>query len=236
MEIILNPKYKQLHDYLTHLEEHFERDGKVLQSGFNEIRALDVQGLRLSVKRYGRPSLSRRIHFYRTAKGKKAYIGQRLMRERGYESPEPVAFVRVRQNLLHSRTYFIYLRSPYRYTFESLGTLPAAEREEVLQQFGRFLGRFHEDGFRHSNLKSKHVLFDKIDDRYRFCLLDANRVSRSRSVNLEKGCANFARLTGDEAFFRSLAAAYATERKADAETCFRLMTEARRKYLAGNPR
>ena len=49
MKIILNPKYEHLRSYLTHLEEHFERDGKEIFRDRNILRTLQVGDLSLCV-------------------------------------------------------------------------------------------------------------------------------------------------------------------------------------------
>ena len=76
MKIILNPKYEHLRSYLTHLEEHFEREGKEIFRDRNILRTLQVGDLTLCVKKYALPSLSARVaqRIYKSSKGKKAYF------------------------------------------------------------------------------------------------------------------------------------------------------------------
>ena len=106
MKIILNPKYEALRDYIVHLEEHFEREGRDMHSGRNVIKTLQTNGLTLCVKRFAPPSLRRKIQqvLYKKSKGKLAYLSPLLLRERGFESPESVAFARFRHGLFHTTT------------------------------------------------------------------------------------------------------------------------------------
>lgn len=228
MEIILNPKYNYLHDFMTHLEEHFQ-EGEIVQDDFNEIRTLEVDGLKLSAKKYGL-SMGRRLKFYKMAKGKKAYFGQRLLRERGYDSPEPVAFVRYGRRMLTSRTYFVTVQSPLRYTLCDLPTLPKEDQKAIILAFAAFTARFHEDGFIHHNFKTKHVLFDKVDDKYTFALIDVNRVHKGRRVSVEKGCANFSRLDCSDENLKLLLDEYAEIRHADKTACYNIFAQAHEKY------
>ena len=195
MEIILNPKYKALHPFLEHIEEHFE-SGQIVQQSFNEIRLLQAEGITLNVKRYGH-NLSRRLKFYKMAKGKRAFIGQRLLRERGYESPDPVAFVRYRRRMITSKTYFVTVQSELRYDLSKLPQFTEAEQSEILLAFAAYTKRLHEDGFIHHNYKGKHVLFDRDGTSgWRFALIDVNRVHRRRhGINVERGLKGFERLT-----------------------------------------
>ena len=49
MRIVINPKYQYLKDYLSQINEHFERDGRELHRGRNMLRTLQVDGLTLVV-------------------------------------------------------------------------------------------------------------------------------------------------------------------------------------------
>ena len=229
MKITLNPKYESLRGYLTHLEEHFDNEGQEIPSGRNVIRTLTVGGLTLCVKRYARPSLRRRVQqfLYKSDKAKLAYVRPMLLRERGFESPEPVARVTYRTGLLGATTYFVCLHSSYRYSMASALQLPTGELQEVIAHFARFAARLHEGGFLHRDFSSTNILYDIIDGRYHFSLIDTNSMRCGQPVTLEAGCRNLAQLTGDDAFFALLAQHYADERHADASHCARLINEAR---------
>lgn len=231
MKIILNPKYEHLRHYLEHLEEHFDREGKEIFRDRNVIRTLKTDGLTLCVKRYAKPSLGSRLatQLYRTPKGKKAYYKPLKLRERGFSSPEPVAFVKYRKGLVTTKTYFVSLLSDYSHDLSAIVTLDDGERQEATRAFAQFAARLHEEGFLHRDFSSGNILFDCRGGRFRFTLLDTNSLRTGRPVNLEKGCANFARLKGDEEFFALLADAYAEARGADAARCRQLIAGARGK-------
>lgn len=229
MKIILNPKFEALRDYLTHIEEHFEREGREIFRDRNVLRTLQVDGLTLCVKRYAPLPLRSRlaVKIYKTPKGKKAYFRPLELRERGFESPEPVAFVKYRKGLTKTTTYFVCLHSDYRFSLASLPELDETTRTEVTESFARYAARLHEDGFLHRDFSPGNILFDKVNDRYRFALIDTNSVKTGKPVSIEKGCANFARLSGDDGFFVLLAHEYAAARKADPAQCERLIRQAR---------
>lgn len=231
MKIILNPKYEALRDYLMHLEEHFEREGHDIHADRNTIKALQVNGLTICVKRFAPPSLRRRIQqmVYKKSKGKQAYLSPLLLRERGFESPESIAFVRFRHGWVHTTTYFVSLLSDYRYSMESLLNEPAHVQQEVIKHFARYAAHLHEDGFLHRDFSSSNILYDVIDDRYHFSLVDTNSMKCGSAVSIEAGCRNLGKLSGDEAFFALLAQCYAAERKADPIKCAALINKARQK-------
>lgn len=229
MKIILNPKYEALRDYMVHLDDHFEREGHELHAGRNVIRTLSTHGLTLCVKRYAEPTFRRRLQqmIYKKSKGKLAYLSPLLLRERGFESPESVAFVSYRRGLLHRATYFVSLLSDYRYNMQTLLSQPLDEQRRVIESFARFAAHLHEDGFLHRDFSSTNILYDCIDGRYHFSLVDTNSMKCGTAVSIEAGCRNLAQLTGDDAFFALLAECYAAERKADPVKCARLINDAR---------
>jgi hypothetical protein len=231
MKIILNPKYEALRDYLKNIEEHFEHEGRDIHSGRNVIRSLKVNGLTICVKRFGPPSFRRKVQqmFYKKSKGKLAYLSPLLLRERGFESPESIAFVRCRHGLLRTNTYFVSLLSTYRYSMDTLHNKTADVQHEVIANFARYAARLHEDGFLHRDFSSSNILYDVIDGRYHFSLVDTNSMKCGSGVSIEAGCRNLAKLSGDDAFFAQLAECYAMERKADPVRCATLINEAREK-------
>lgn len=231
MTLILNPKYAALRDYLTHIEEHFEHEGHEIFRDRNVLRTLQVGDLTLCVKRYGRGSLRARlaVQLYKKSKGKKAYLRPLELRERGFESPEPVALVKVRKSLTRTVSYFVCLYSPYRYDLTAVCTLSSDDRAELISAFARYTARLHADGFMHRDFSPTNVLFDRVGGRYRFSLIDTNSLRTGRPVSLEKGCENLAALGQDEAFLYDLVDAYACERKVDAEVCRGYVEAARRR-------
>lgn len=229
MKIILNPKYERLRDYLTHIDEHFDKEGKEIYRDRNVLRTLQVDGLTLCVKRYAPLSLrgSLAVQFYKTSKGKKAYMRPLELRERGFESPEPIAFVKYPKGWMKTTTYFVCLHSDYRYSLSHIMDFPPEERREVTLAFARFAARLHEEGFLHRDFSASNILFDMVNGRYHFALIDTNSMRIGRPVSVEKGCSNFSRLTGDDNFYSLLAEEYAKARGADVETCQACIAKAR---------
>ncbi len=232
MKIILNPKYEHLRSYLEHIDKHFEHDGHEIHRGRNVLRTLRAEGLALCVKRYASPSLPGRLAYklYKTPKGKKAYLSPLLLRERGFESPEPIAFVKYSKGWFDSTTYFVCLYSDYKYSMADIMNLSLEEQSEVIPAFARYAARLHREGFLHRDFSADNILFDKINGRYRFTLIDTNSMHCGRPVSIEKGCANFARLAGDDNVLRQLGKAYAAEQNTDSELCCSLILEAVHKF------
>ena len=234
MKLYVNPRYQHLREWLEHIDEHFAGDSPVPGRGAVLVRTVQVDGLTLTVKRFGAPGMAGKIaqRTFRTPKAKKAYVKPFLMRERGFETPEPIAFVRYHRGLLRGDdTYYVALKSDFRYTLDRLGELPQDQQQDVIRAFARFTANLHEQGFLHHNFTSQNILFDQRRERWHFQLIDTHCMRCGRSVGLKKGCQNFCRLEGDEDFFRTLALHYAEARHAGPAQVTELIIRARKKYL-----
>lgn len=237
MRLVLNPKYKHLREYIEHIDEHFEHEGHEIHRGQNVVRTLQVDDLTLCVKRYSKSSIparvANRLHV-RASRARKAYIRPLLLRERGFDSPEPVAFVRYSTGLFSSQSYFICLKSRYNRSMADIMSYREAEREEIIKAFARFSAHLHKTGFLHRDFSPENILFGRVEDnlgsRLRFSLIDTKSMRCGRSVSVKKGCGSFARLIGDDAFFDLLAVTYAEAREADPSDCRRYIFEARDSY------
>lgn len=231
MEIILNPKYEHLREYLNHLEEHFEKEGKEIFRDRNVIRTLEVGDLTLCVKQYAPPSIKGRLaqSIYKSAKGEKAYFKPLELRERGFESPEPIAYVKFAKGMTQSTTYFVCLHCNYRYNMNDVMNFSSPEREEAICAFAQFVAKLHSCGFMHQDFSSENILFDKPDERYHFSLIDTNSMLIGRPISIERGCANLAKLNGNDEFFNLLAECYAAARNEKVEKCKQYIEKARNK-------
>ena len=137
----------------------------------------------------------------------------RELRERGFDSPEPVAYVCYREGLTRQSTYYVCLHSHYRHSMEDIMDLPPEERDEVVKQLGVYCARLHADGFLHRDFSPDNVLFDKIDGRYRFSLIDTNSIKTGKPVSMEQGEQNLKQLDTSQGLFGLLLAVYRDERE-----------------------
>ena len=61
MKIVVNPTYEHLRKFIESVPDTFEREGRIIYSGRNLIKVMEVDGIEINVKRYGIPALANRI-------------------------------------------------------------------------------------------------------------------------------------------------------------------------------
>ncbi|MCC8170800.1 MAG: lipopolysaccharide kinase InaA family protein [Parabacteroides sp.] len=230
MEVVINPKYDRLKDFIGSIPDRFPVEGKTIYKSRNEIKVFE-SSFPINVKQYKTPSFFNRLvyTFVRPAKVLRAYRYAFELLDKGFDTPEPVGYILLKKYGLIRQSYFISIQSPYTRRFYEFGEGPVEGREDIIRAFARYTARLHEAGICHADYSPGNILFEKKDRQIRFMLVDINRM-KFEETGLEKGCANFARLWGRPDFFRIIADEYARMRNFDAGECFQLIMEKRNKF------
>jgi hypothetical protein len=221
MKLIVNAAYAHLKPSLSKLPELFRLQGKTIYKSRNELKVLDIQDMSLNVKQYRIPIFVNRViyTFFRRSKASRAYEYAMILREKGFDSPEPIAYLELKSKGLLSGSYFVSRQlSDFRMMREFADGSSIAGREDIIEALGVYVARLHQAGILHLDLSVGNILFKKDEKDIHFWLVDLNRM-RFCPIGLEKGCKNFERLRGCDAFFEVLARSYAMERGFNSVEC-----------------
>ena len=178
MHIHVNTATEHLRDFTQRLPELFDREGEVLHTGRNTIKAFEVEGERLAVKRFKRPNLLRAViyTFFRRSKARRSYEHAVRLRALGVDSPEPVAWSEYRRHGLLCDSYYVSRCSDYTPLsqttahFPAAGTLPARRLRPLRRAAPR--ERHRAPGLQ----PRQHPLEPHPPPAYRFQLIDINRM------------------------------------------------------------
>ena len=204
MKITINPAIRHVQPFIERLPEVFPVSGEVLHEGRNQIRAFDIGGESLVVKRYKRPHLFNRVmySFFRKNKARRAYEHALRLRGMGFDTPEPVAWSEYRKDGLIADTYFVSRRSELTPLPQTMRRFPAPDTLPVLEAFARFTVRLHEQGICHEDFNQTNILweYDGTAGNYRFQLIDINRMRfHARPLRPDECMINLRRLSCPEA-------------------------------------
>ena len=221
--IILNPNYLHLEAFVQNIPQIFAKEGVTIYKSRNEIKVFEFNGLQINVKQYRKPSLLNRLiyTFIRPSKGLRAFNYAQILTEKGFSTPEPIAYIVYKKHNIIAESYFISIQSQLSRTMYEFGTSKMKGKEDVVKALGQFTARMHEAGIYHRDYSPGNILFDKVDGEIQFCLVDINRMDFG-PVSIKKGCENFQRLWGKDDFFTLLATAYAKGRGIDIAQCVAL--------------
>ena len=225
MKLFIHPDYLYLRTFVENLPVTFEMEGETIYKVRNEIKVFKVGDVWINVKRYGVPPLFNRIAYtwLRKSKAIRAFENAVRISELGFHTPAPVAYLESYSNGLLHHSYFVSLQCPYARQFKEFADgSPIGDRSSIVENLGTYVARLHQAGVYHKDLSIGNILFETDQAGTHFSLVDLNRMSFC-TIGLKKGCQNFNRLRGDEAFFRLIAHMYSRSRGYDENTCLRLI-------------
>ena len=226
MKIVTDPKYDSWREWLEQLPATFSEQGKVIYDARNQIRIMNGwDGSEVCVKRFHAPRFLNRFvySFWRMQKAIRAFHNALRLKLAGIGTPEPVAFLLTKRFGLLGESYLVSRKSSLTRNFYEFRHHPLAGNEDIVRAFARFTALMHEKGILHKDYSPGNILFDRQKDgSVAFEIVDINRMTFDRPVDLDTACRNFCRLWGKEDFFRLLAKEYAKARGFDEAECTRL--------------
>lgn len=231
MKIVVNLKFKELQPFIENLPFVFDKSGEIIYTGRNQLRTYNVKGYDIVVKSFGVPHLINCIAytFFRKSKAKRSYKHALILLEKGINTPEPIAYIEEKKGGLFNRSYYISEQLNFNHNFYDISDKSSPECEIITCAFVRFIADIHEKKVLHKDLSPGNVLYDIVDGKPVFSLVDINRMDFGE-VNMDKGCANFARLWGNTAFFKLIANEYASCRQYPQKECEQLVLKYRHKF------
>lgn len=235
--IIINPHYEHLRQFIEQLPDHFLQTGEYIHKGRNQIKKFNIDNLTVNVKRYRIPFFVNRIIYnnFRPTKAKRAYEYALRLRNLNINTPEPVAYITRTKCGILEFCYFISIQVSYPRRCYEFGDAPLQSIAPVIKALARYTAHLHDLEIYHRDYSPGNILFDEINGKWEFCIVDINRMGFGK-VDIKDGCKNFARLWGNTDMFRLLAQEYAIARHFDPNECVRLVLKYRNEIMAKNRR
>lgn len=224
--MLLNPTYESLRPSLSDPAQLMTL-GTAIHRGRNELHDICIDGVRICIKRYGIPNAFQRLvyRYLRTPKGLRAWQHSFALREAGFDSPEPVAYIEDRSWRGIGDSYYL-CRFIEGETLYRWGDCSAKDIAEDIHALGVFAARLHEAGMMLCDFTPGNILRTKEG----FALVDTNRM-RFGQCSIERGLKNMAGLWLQPETADLLAQTYARARGAqDAARYTALMAQCRRAF------
>lgn len=198
-------------DAVMRVVSDFDNCGELVFDGRNKLRRVNICGADVVVKRFKPFNAIRRIsRRFRRSKAIRAYYNGLKLMELGIMTPEPLAYIEVRN------WWGALVDSYYICRYQSLQALETVfDDDDALNCFATFAVELHTAGVLHHDLNRTNVCFDPANPA-RFWLIDINRMTfckptiRDRRDNLQRFCSS-------GPMFEKFTAKYLSEAGLDAE-------------------
>lgn len=213
LSYILNPNFGELEEVLPRISHIFANKGTTIYKIRNEIKVIEINGLKLCVKSFGQPSIINRFAyaFLRQGKAKRSYHNAIKLLEMGIATPEPICWIEERSPRgFIKRSYYISLYEEHAFTLAEVFNHDLPQKEAIIKDFACYAcNTLHQQGVRHLDLGQGNVLVKKADHGYSFCLVDINRIRFNSHKTRRNGVSNLKRLGGTPIEMSMLASYYA---------------------------
>ena len=171
----------------------------------------------MAVKRFKHLGFYKKlIYFIRKSKAEKAYNNACLLKERGICTPEPIAYVEIR-NLCGMLVDAYYICEYVEMPPISDYLTPDDNMFDKLfaKSFASFVAELHDKGVLHHDLNSTNVRYLRCSTGFEYMLIDINRMTiyeQGRKPSLYKCFLNIARFSHLSDLFRCFVSNYLHER------------------------
>lgn len=177
MKVRIHPKFAGYEQFIKGIPEEKYTAEEVYCNKRNTVTRVVVEGQLFVIKKYKVPTFLNRIVYtwIRKSKARRSFEYAERLLSCGVETAAPVAYIEERKGLLFSVGYFVSEFLPYPVLPESK-SLEKEERETLEQQFIEFTAHLHDIKIIHKDYNPNNVFYHKVDGKYRFALVDINRM------------------------------------------------------------
>lgn len=215
------PKYLYLKESFENIQSIFSQDNHSIHKARNELKIIELAGVKTVVKSFKIPHLINRIvyTFFRRSKAYKSYHNALCLQELAISTPQPIALIEFFSSRLLADSYFISEWFDYDFTIRTPLLEPLEDREAIFTAFAAYTYDLHQKGVWHLDYSPGNILIKRTDSGYHFSIVDINRMTFKTITPIE-GCENFNKLWAFDDELEIMAREYARLSGLDESTAF----------------
>lgn len=177
MKIRIHPEFTRYEDFIRGIPEGKYTTKEVFCDFRNTVAKVEVDGRIFVIKKYKVPTLLNRVVYtwFRKSKARRSFEYADRLLAQGVETALPVAYMEERKGGFFNIGYFVSEFLPYP-VLPKAKELEQEEREVLERQFIEFTAHLHDIKIIHKDYNPNNVFYHKEDGRYRFALVDINRM------------------------------------------------------------
>jgi hypothetical protein len=214
-------KYLYLKESFENIQSIFSQDDHSIHKARNELKIIELAGVKTVVKSFKIPHLINRIvyTFFRRSKAYKSYHNALRLQELAISTPQPIALIEFFSSGLLANSYFISEWFDYDFTIRTPLLEPLEDREAIFTAFAAYTYDLHQKGVWHLDYSPGNILIKRTDSGYQFSIVDINRMT-FRTITPIEGCENFNKLWAFDDELEIMAREYARLSGLDESTAF----------------
>ena len=213
MNVIISPGYESHRNSFLSLLENFETGGTKIDNGRrNVIKIFKAGNLLVNIKSFKKPNLVNKIayRYFRQSKAKRSFEFAHRLIQMGFYTPTPLAYLETFDAVGLTSSFYLSIQIDPVFTIRDVISDPAwPDGERLIRLYTNLFYNLHEQQVDFTDNSPGNVLIYKQHGDYQLSLVDLNRTSFHKKMNMDYRLANFARLTMDDRVLRIIAVEYA---------------------------
>lgn len=232
IKVVINPRYSDLEDFIVNLPNTFVQSGEVVYSGRNIIKTFNINNYLVNIKAFKKPLLINQFAYatFRASKAKRSYEYAIRLKEMGFNTPDPIAYMEQKSFLLMKYSLYVSIHENFDGMLRELQRGSLEEKRNLIYQFALFTAHLHEQKILHLDYSSGNILYKQKGQKYNFYLVDLNRMIFGKTIKIDKACYNFRRLWGNDEMIEYFVTEYANARKFNIKECLELTFKYRKQF------
>ena len=188
-------QYTHLSNSFESIQKIFAGDTHSIHKARNELKIIELDGIKTVVKSFKVPHLLNRIvyTYFRKSKAYKSYHNALRLEELGISTPKPIALIEFFEAGLLGESFFIAEYFEYDFTIRTPLLEPLEDREAIFKAFAAYTYNLHQKGVWHLDYSPGNILIKRAEEGYHFSIVDINRME-FRPITALEGCENFNKL------------------------------------------
>jgi hypothetical protein len=202
--------YQHLLPSFEGIQEIFAGDDHSIHKARNELKIIELGGIKTVVKSFKVPHLLNRMvyTYFRKSKAYKSYHNALHLEELGISTPKPIALIEFFESGLLGESFFIAEYFEYDFTIRTPLLEPLEDREAIFKAFAAYTYDLHQKGVWHLDYSPGNILIKRMEKGYQFSIVDINRME-FRPITALEGCENFNKLWASDAELEIMGREYA---------------------------
>lgn len=213
MKSVFSKAFESYREAVLQVVGQFDSSGELLVRGKrNTLKVFSLNGLDLNVKAFKVPHFINAFiyRWIRPSKARRSFEYAQKLTELQIGTPAPVAYFEEGRWLM-GRSYYVCQHLNADFTFRALVDDPQLpEREIIAREWTAFFYDIHEKGVEFIDNTPGNTLICRQDGRYRFFLVDLNRMKFHPSMDRKMRLLNLAKITRDPSLVKIIATQYAS--------------------------
>jgi len=170
--------HQSYHNLAIDIKHYFQTSDDTIFKKRNTIKIVEFLDEKFAVKSFRVPNFINQIayRYIRDSKAKRSYLNSIRLLELGVSTPQPIGYVEFGTFGLKES---FYISRFFEYDFEIRAVFNDSSfdnREQILREFVAFSYDLHNKGVYHIDYSPGNVLIKKEDTRYKFAIVDVNRM------------------------------------------------------------